>query len=128
MLLRKDREARRTELFQAGEKWQPPRRRAHKYGPATIQEAQMLEVLERLCFNSATKREQQVAFFKTDGRTIQTTDESLKKVLYFSGQISCRLPVKFFFLSSFEFFSKHPQTSHRTLNTTTLRFHFICFS
>ena len=46
------------------------------------------------------EREQQAAIFKTDGRPIQwqeefQDDESLKKVPYFSGQISCRLSLSF---------------------------------
>ena len=45
---------------------------------------------------AGTESEQQAAIFKTDGRPIQwqeefKDDESLKKVPYFSGQISCRL-------------------------------------
>ena len=57
--------------------WQAPRRRAKKYGPATIREAQIAvsEVLGQLRFNTAafcagTEREQQAAIFKTDGRPI----------------------------------------------------------
>ena len=46
------------------------------------------------------EREQQAAIFKTDGRPIQRQeefydDESLQKVPYFSGQISCRLSLSF---------------------------------
>ena len=39
-------------------KWQPPRRRAQKYGPVTIQEAQIavFEVLERPRSNTAAFR------------------------------------------------------------------------
>ena len=90
----------------------------------------VFEVVSRLHFKqqyfvAGTKRQQPAAIFKTDGRPIQwrTTDESLKKVLYFRGQKHCRLPVKFFFLSPVELFSKHPQKRHGTLNTTTVCFH-----
>ena len=74
-------EANPKELFHAVmqqnvRKWQALGRRAEKYGPATIREAQIAvsEVLGRLHFNTAafcgTKREQQAAIFKGDGRPI----------------------------------------------------------
>ena len=76
-------------------------------------------------FVAATKRKHQAAIFKTDERPIpwKTTDENLKKVLYFSGQISCRVPVKFFFLSPDEFFSNIHK--HVTVLLTQQHFVFI---
>ena len=60
MLPRKDHEANPTELFQAVvqqnvRKWQALERRAEKYSPATIREAQIAvsKVLDRLHFNTA---------------------------------------------------------------------------
>ena len=82
MLPPKAHEANPTEVFQAVvqqnvRKWQALGRRAEKYGPATIREAQIAvsEVLNRLHFNTTvfvtdTKRKQQAAIFKRDGRLI----------------------------------------------------------
>ena len=60
MLPPKDHKANPTDLFQAVvqqnmRKWQALGRRAKKYGPATIREAQIavFEVLARLHFNTA---------------------------------------------------------------------------
>ena len=60
MVLPKGHEANLTELFQAivqqnVRKWQAPGRRAEKYSPATIREAQIAvsEVFDRLHFNTA---------------------------------------------------------------------------
>ena len=84
MLPSKGHEANPTDLFQAlmqqnVRKWQAPGRKAKKYGPTTIREAQIdcLKFLadyalthEHFVAGTDTGHHQQAAIFKTDGRPI----------------------------------------------------------
>ena len=78
-----------------------------------------------------TKREQQAAIFKRDRRPTEwqeqfsiKDEESLKKVTVFQWSNKFETVLTFFFRFIVECFSKHPQTRHDILNTTTLRFFY----
>ena len=110
-------------------------RRAEKYGPAIIREAQIavFEVLGRLPFNTAdfvtgTKREprgppgseQQAPIFKTDGRPTEWQVEfKTRKVAIFQWSNKFYTVLRIFVPFPVECFSKHPQTRHDILNALT---------
>ena len=144
MLPTKAHEANPTEVSQAVvqqsmRKWQALGRRAEKYGPATIWEAQIAvsEVLSRLHFNiaefcdwyeaRATGRHLQKRR-KTDLVARRVYDEkSLKKVAVFQWSNKFKTVLKSFFRFPVECFSKHPQIRHNILIATTLRFEIRFF-
>ena len=138
MLPRKDHEANPTELFQAVvqqnvRKWQALERRAEKYSPATIREAQIavFEVLGQIRFNTAAFCSWYEA--RATGRHLQKRwkthrdEESLKKVAIFQWSNKFYTVLKFFVSFPVECFSKYPQTRHDILNATTLRFEIRFF-
>ena len=117
---------------QSETKWQAPGRRAKKYGPATIREAQIAvsEVLGRLRFNTAAFCGCWNGAWAT-GCHLQNrrkTDLAARRVLRWRKSVESAIfqwSNKFSLCFPIECFSKHAQKCRDILNTTTL--HFFLF-
>ena len=94
MLPSKGHEPNPTKLFQAVvqqnvRKWQAPGRRAGKYGPATIQEAQIAvyEVLGRLRFNTKAFR----GWYEASLKEMKDRSRGKKSLRRGKSEESCRI-------------------------------------
>ena len=122
-------------------KWQAPGRRAKKYGPATIREAQIAvsEVFGRLGFNTAAFRDcwngaratgcHLQHRWKTDlvaRRVLRRRKPGESAIFQWSNKLSTVLMFSLCF--AIECFSKHLQKRCNILNITTLHFFIHFFS